>query len=82
MVSKLATETWPWMQQFYFPLAVVLAFLGTFILGYLVEMLLIRRLYARPLDTLLATWGLGPLFRVALRDWPTAFAQPTSLLLG
>ena len=33
MVSKVATETWPWMQQFYFPLAVVLAFLGTFILG-------------------------------------------------
>lgn len=93
MVSKLATETWPWMQQFYFPLAVVLAFLGTFILGYLVEMLLIRRLYSRPLDTLLATWGLGLIMQqiyrstfgprevsVVMPDWLMGSWAPTDII--
>ncbi|WP_341708563.1 urea ABC transporter permease subunit UrtB [Halopseudomonas sp.] len=93
MVSKLATETWPWMQQFYFPLAVLLAFLGTFILGYLVEMLLIRRLYARPLDTLLATWGLGLILQqiyrstfgprevsVVMPDWLMGSWAPTDII--
>jgi urea transport system permease protein len=93
MVSKVATETWPWMQQFYFPLAVVLAFLGTFILGYLVEMLLIRRLYSRPLDTLLATWGLGLILQqiyrstfgprevsVVMPDWLMGSWAPTDII--
>jgi|TARA_B100000700_G_scaffold299900_1_gene367429 urea transport system permease protein len=93
MVSKVATETWPWMQQFYFPLAVVLAFLGTFILGYLVEMLLIRRLYSRPLDTLLATWGLGLIMQqiyrstfgprevsVVMPDWLMGSWAPTDII--
>ena len=93
MVSKLATETWPWMQQFYFPLAVLLAFLGTFMLGYLVEMLLIRRLYSRPLDTLLATWGLGLIMQqiyrstfgprevsVVMPDWLMGSWAPTDII--
>ena len=93
MVSKVATETWPWMQQFYFPLAVVLAFVGTFILGYLVEMLLIRRLYSRPLDTLLATWGLGLIMQqiyrstfgprevsVVMPDWLMGSWAPTDII--
>lgn len=32
-------------------------------LGYLVERIMIRHLYRRPFDTLLATWGLGILIR-------------------
>lgn len=93
MVSELATETWPWMQDFYFPLAVVLAFAGTFILGYLVEMLLIRRLYSRPLDTLLATWGLGLILQqiyrstfgprevsVVMPDWLMGSWAPTDII--
>jgi len=43
----------------YFFVAMVLAFLAAGALGMLVEWLLIRRLYKRPLDTLLATWGLS-----------------------
>lgn len=43
----------------YFFLAMVLAFLASFCLGLLVEWGLIRFLYKRPLDTLLATWGLS-----------------------
>lgn len=93
MVSELATQTWPWMQDFYFPLAVVLAFAGTFILGYLVEMLLIRRLYSRPLDTLLATWGLGLILQqiyrstfgprevsVTMPDWLMGSWAPTDII--
>ena len=42
----------PWMA---IPFAVVVGFL----LGLVVERVIIRPLYARPLDAILATWGLG-----------------------
>lgn len=35
------------------------AFIGTAIIGAVVELTIIRRLYGRPLETLLATWGLS-----------------------
>jgi urea transport system permease protein len=35
------------------------SFIVAFALGWLVEWALIRHLYKRPLDTLLATWGLS-----------------------
>lgn len=35
------------------------AFIGTALIGALVELTIIRRLYGRPLETLLATWGLS-----------------------
>jgi urea transport system permease protein len=40
-------------------LTIPFAFLGTALIGALVELTLIRRLYGRPLETLLATWGLS-----------------------
>lgn len=43
----------------YFFVAMALAFVVTFLLGMLVEWGMIRFLYKRPLDTLLATWGLS-----------------------
>ena len=43
----------------YFFVAMLLAFIATFALGALVEWAMIRHLYKRPLDTLLATWGLS-----------------------
>jgi urea transport system permease protein len=43
----------------YFFIAMVLAFVAAGLLGMLVEWGLIRHLYKRPLDTLLATWGLS-----------------------
>lgn len=68
LVSRLASDTWPFLLDYYFPVAIVLAFLGTFILGYLVERFLIRYLYNRPLDTLLATWGLGLILQQVYRS--------------
>ncbi|PSB06459.1 urea ABC transporter permease subunit UrtB [filamentous cyanobacterium CCP1] len=40
-------------------LTIPFAFLGTAIIGGFTEMTIIRRLYGRPLETLLATWGLS-----------------------
>jgi urea transport system permease protein len=54
------TEKWaPDLVAYYFPFAIGLAFVLAFIAGWLAEWALIRHLYQRPLDTLLATWGLS-----------------------
>src|SRR5712664_3326893 len=52
----------------YFFLAMVLAFIASGSLGMLVEWALIRHLYKRPLDTLLATWGLSLILQQAYRS--------------
>ncbi len=39
--------------------AIPASFLAVAFVGYLLEICLIRFLYGRPLDTLLATWGVG-----------------------
>ena len=52
----------------YFVFAIVAAFIVAFIIGYLVEYALIRHLYKRPLDTLLATWGLSLIMQQIFRS--------------
>jgi urea transport system permease protein len=47
-------------------LPVAFAVAGT--MGVVLEYLLIRRLYARPLDTLLVTWGVSLMLQQAARD--------------
>lgn len=47
------------MFDWYFVLAVPVSFAIAFIFGLILEMSLIRFLYGRPLDSLLATWGVG-----------------------
>jgi urea transport system permease protein len=59
MLSVLTQKYAPALQPVYFFVAIFLAFAIAFAVGYLVEWLLIRHLYRRPLDTLLATWGLS-----------------------
>jgi urea transport system permease protein len=59
MGSTLTEKYAPNFIQYYFPLAIVVAFLIAFAAGWLTEWALIRHLYKRPLDTLLATWGLS-----------------------
>jgi urea transport system permease protein len=53
---------------YYFLFAVAAAFLVAFVLGWLTEWSLIRHLYRRPLDTLLATWGLSLILQQTLRS--------------
>jgi urea transport system permease protein len=52
----------------YFFIAMILAFIASGSLGMLVEWALIRHLYKRPLDTLLATWGLSLILQQAYRS--------------
>lgn len=56
-----------------FVIALPASFLVTAALGWLLERGLIRFLYKRPLDTLLATWGVGLLFEQAAK---TIFGAP------
>lgn len=92
MVSEVATKS-PWLQQVYFPFAIGAAFAGAFLLGYIVERVMISRLYNRPLDTLLATWGLAlilqQVFRstfgprevsVTMPDWLMGSWRPTDII--
>lgn len=54
--------------KYYFPFAMIVAFVLAFAIGYLVEYILIRHLYKRPLDTLLATWGLSLVMQQIFRS--------------
>jgi urea transport system permease protein len=47
--------------------AIPLAFVVTALIGLLIERVVVRRLYGRLLDTLLATWGIAILIQQAVR---------------
>lgn len=53
--------------QLPFLLCLPLAFVTTGILGFLIEGIVVRRLYGRLLDTLLATWGIGIILQQSIR---------------
>jgi urea transport system permease protein len=88
------TETYfPSFLPYYFIVSIVVAFLVAGVLGYLAEFLLIRHLYSRPLDTLLATWGLSLIMQQSfrslfgarevsptLRVWLMGSFQPTEMI--
>lgn len=52
----------------WFLLSIPAAFIISGLMGMLLERLLIRHLYGRPLDTLLATWGVGLVLQQAARN--------------
>jgi urea transport system permease protein len=52
----------------WFLFSIPIAFLITGLIGILLEKSLIRYLYGRPLDTLLATWGVGLILQQAARS--------------
>src|SRR5947208_10970524 len=68
MTSNLFQTYLPGLFSGYFFLAMILAFLASGALGMLVEWALIKHLYKRPLDTLLATWGLSLMLQQAYRS--------------
>jgi urea transport system permease protein len=57
--STLTEKFAPGFMPYYFPVAICVAFVFAFCAGWVVEWTLIRHLYKRPLDTLLATWGVS-----------------------
>ena len=68
LVSVLTLKYVPELQPYYFFVAIVLSFVIAGALGWLAEWALISKLYHRPLDTLLATWGLSLVMQQAFRS--------------
>jgi urea transport system permease protein len=68
LVSVLTLKYLPELQPYYFFVAIVLSFVIAGTLGWLAEWALISKLYHRPLDTLLATWGLSLVMQQAFRS--------------
>ncbi|MBV1855999.1 urea ABC transporter permease subunit UrtB [Catellatospora tritici] len=65
--------------------AIPVAFVVAGLLGVLLEVLLIRRLYLRPLDTLLVTWGVSLMLQQLARDIfgaPNVQTRAPDLLTG
>jgi len=54
--------------DWYFVAALPLSFAAAALVGWLMEVGLIRFLYGRPLDSLLATWGVGMVLQQAARS--------------
>jgi len=68
LISNLFADHLPGLFGGFFFVAMIAAFLAAALLGALVEWLMIRHLYHRPLDTLLATWGLSLLLQQTYRS--------------
>jgi urea transport system permease protein len=66
-MGKVTDQYFPAFTPYYFFFAIAVAFVIAFLVGYLVEFLMIRHLYRRPLDTLLATWGLSLIMQQIFR---------------
>lgn len=92
-ISSLTESYFPELMSYYFIFAILVAFLVAGALGYLSEFILIRHLYKRPLDTLLATWGLSLIMQQSFRsifgarevsptlpDWLMGSYQPTDTI--
>jgi urea transport system permease protein len=67
--SQFFVNSAPSLFNGYFFVAMALAFVAAGALGMFVEWALIRHLYKRPLDTLLATWGLSLILQQLYRTF-------------
>jgi len=92
-LATLTENYAPGLMPYYFIIAIVVAFFVAGALGYLAEFVLIRHLYKRPLDTLLATWGLSLIMQQSYRsifgarevsptlpEWLLGSYQPTEMI--
>ncbi|MBC8050941.1 MAG: urea ABC transporter permease subunit UrtB [Chitinophagales bacterium] len=68
LTSSLFQTYLPGLYNIYFFVAIGIAFIAAALLGAAVEWSLIRHLYKRPLDTLLATWGLSLILQQTYRS--------------
>lgn len=68
IMSNIFADYMPALFGGYFFVAMIFAFLASGALGLFVEWALIRHLYKRPLDTLLATWGLSLILQQVYRS--------------
>ena len=85
VVQHLVTAVAPALEPVGLIFAVPAAFVAAGLIGVLIERSLIRFLYGRPLETLLATWGVSLILIQAARFWfgdLTAVAAPSWLSGG
>ena len=66
-VQEIIRTSYPVLFDYSLLMAVPLAFLIAGIIGIVIERTIIRFLYGRPLETLLATWGLSLVLQQAVR---------------
>jgi urea transport system permease protein len=80
-VGKLLKQDWQteFSLQWSLFVALPLAFLFVGAVGYLLEVSLIRFLYGRPLDTLLATWGVSLILQESIKTLFDADLKPMHL---
>jgi urea transport system permease protein len=69
VVQNAFRSAWPQAFEAYFLVALPAAFLVTAAVGLALERGVIRRLYGRPLETLLLTWGASLIIQQGLRLW-------------
>jgi len=69
VVSEWFKRSLPAYFDYYPVVAVPAAFAVAAGVGLLCEIMVVRHLYGRPLETLLATWGLGLILIQAVRQW-------------
>ena len=67
VVQEVCRAWWPGGLEVSLLIALPLAFLVTGAVGVAIERTIISRLYGRPLETLLATWGLSLMLQQAVR---------------
>jgi urea transport system permease protein len=68
VLSEVSQRWAPWLSGSYFLVSLLCSFAIAAALGLLVEHTMIRHLYRRPLDSLLATWGLSLIMQQAFRS--------------
>ena len=68
VVQQLVAAFFPAISDWSLLLAIPAAFVVAGVLGIVIEQTLIRFLYGRPLETLLATWGLSLVLQQAVRS--------------
>ena len=66
-MQKLFKHTIENPNNWYYVFALPVSFLAAAFIGFLIEILVVRHLYKRPLESLLATWGIGLILIQAVR---------------
>jgi urea transport system permease protein len=69
VVQNVFRARWPEYFDAYFVVALPVSFLVAAAVGAVLERGVIRRLYGRPLETLLLTWGVSLIIQQGLRLW-------------
>ena len=69
VVQNLFRARWPQWFDAYFVVALPVSFVVAAAVGVVLERGVIRRLYGRPLETLLLTWGASLVIQQGLRLW-------------